>query len=244
MEVRAVDLPTLSVAQMREVDRIMIEELGIDLLQMMENAGRALAQEVRRVIGGNAAGRRVVVLAGPGGNGGGGLAAARWLCVWGAEVGVVLAQPEAAMAAVPVHQLSTLMKLGTAIFDSNTELGSLLSKADAVVDALIGYSLKGAPREPMAGLIRTANGCGRPLIALDLPSGLDGDSGLPNEPTIRAMTTLTLALPKTGLIRPEAAAWVGELRLADISVPGSVYSQLGLEVGAVFAECDVLRISR
>jgi NAD(P)H-hydrate epimerase len=159
-------------------------------------------------------------------------------------VGVVLAQPEDVMAAVPVHQLSTLRKLGTAIFDSNAELGSLLSKADAVVDALIGYSLKAAPREPIAGLIRTANGCGRPVIALDLPSGLDGDSGLPNEPTIRAMTTLTLALPKTGLIRPEAAAWVGELRLADISVPGSVYRQLGFEVGAVFAECDVLRISR
>jgi NAD(P)H-hydrate epimerase len=89
-----------------------------------------------------------------------------------------------------------------------------------------------------------ANGCGRPVIALDLPSGLDGDSGLPREPTIRATTTLTLALPKRGLVRPEAAPRVGELRLADISVPGSVYNQLGLEVDALFAKCDVLRISR
>lgn len=82
-------IPTLTVAQMREVDRIMVEDLKIELIQMMENVGRTLAQHTRRVfLGGDARGRRVIVLAGGGGNGGGGIAAARRLANWGAQVSI------------------------------------------------------------------------------------------------------------------------------------------------------------
>jgi NAD(P)H-hydrate epimerase len=83
-------IPTVSVEQMREVDRLMIEELHIELLQMMENAGRALAEQARRLVGGDVYGAQVVVLAGRGGNGGGGLTAGRRLAIWGADVSVIL----------------------------------------------------------------------------------------------------------------------------------------------------------
>jgi hydroxyethylthiazole kinase-like uncharacterized protein yjeF len=124
------------------------------------------------------------------------------------------------------------------------EAASLLYDADLVLDALLGYSLDGPPREPEAGLIRTANSCGVPVFALDLPSGLDPDLGTPHDPTIRAACTMTLALPKVGLLRPEAVDSVGELWLADISVPASAYAGFGINPGPLFAESDLIRIAR
>jgi NAD(P)H-hydrate epimerase len=241
---------------MREVDRLMVEELGIELLQMMENAGRALAGQARRLLGGDVHGRRIAVLAGPGGNGGGGLAAARRLFIWGADVSVVLAQAREALRGVPLHQLTILDRVGVpvvAVGDAApasaaaAAVDPALRAAEVVLDALIGYSLQGPPREPIASLIRAANAAaaaapGR-ILALDLPSGLRGDSGEPYDPTIRATATLTLALPKTGLLRPAARPWVGELYVADISVPEAVYRRLGLRVGPLFARDDVVRVA-
>jgi hypothetical protein len=87
--------------------------------------------------------------------------------------------------------------------------------------------------------------CARnPILALDLPSGLDPDSGVPHDPTIRATSTLALALPKVGLLRPEAATSVGELWLADISVPARAYAGLGIALGPLFAESDLIHIAR
>jgi NAD(P)H-hydrate epimerase len=239
-------IPSVSVAQMREVDRLMVEEAGIDLLQMMENAGRALATQARRMLGGDARGRRVVALAGAGGNGGGGLAAARRLFIWGAGVSVVLAQPPEAMAGVPGRQLAILDRIGVRRRgpEDRSALERALAEAELVLDALIGYSLRGPPREPIASLIRAANASGRPVLSLDIPSGMDGDTGQAHDPTIRAAATLTLALPKVGLLRPAADDWVGELYVADISVPAVVYRRLGIEVGPLFARSDVVPVAR
>jgi NAD(P)H-hydrate epimerase len=109
-----------------------------------------------------------------------------------------------------------------------------------ILDALVGYSLQGPPREPIASLIRAANRSNAPVIALDIPSGLDGDSGQAFDPTIRAATTL--ALPKAGLMQPAARDWVGDLYLADISVPAQVYQRLGLETGPIFAASDIVPV--
>ncbi|MEO6796849.1 MAG: NAD(P)H-hydrate epimerase [Candidatus Dormibacter sp.] len=232
---------SVSVAQMREVDRLMTEEVGIGLVQMMENAGRCLATHARGMLGGDVRVRRVCVLAGRGGNGGGGLVAARRLSVWGAAVTVVLAQSRDDMRGVPLQQLTALEWTGIRIRSIGD--GALdLAQADLVIDALIGYSLRGAPAGPVLSLIRTANASGRRVLALDLPSGLDGDSGEPSDPTIRATETLTLALPKRGLLAPSARPWVGQLHLADISVPEAVYGRLGLTVGPIFATSDIIPI--
>jgi len=233
----------VSVDQMREVDRLMTEEVGISLLQMMENAGRCLATHARAMVGGDARGRQIVVLAGRGGNGGGGLAAARRLFGWGAAVTVVLAQSQNEMRGVPRQQLTILEWIGVPVGPAANGLFDIFAGADLVIDALIGYSLRGAPAGSVAALIQAANASGRPMLALDLPSGLDGDSGEASNPTIRAMETLTLALPKRGLLAPAARSWVGQLHLADISVPEKVYRRLGMRVGPIFAKSDIIPIA-
>jgi NAD(P)H-hydrate epimerase len=234
---------SVSVDQMREVDRLMTEEAGISLLQMMENAGRCLAAHARGMLGGDARRRQVVILAGPGGNGGGGLAAARRLYGWGAAVTVVLAQPREEMRGVPRQQLTILEWIGIPIRLATDGISEQLAGADLVIDALLGYSLRGAPAGPVAALIRAANAAGRPILALDLPSGLDGDRGEASDPTIRATESLTLALPKHGLLAPAARPWVGRLYLADISVPEKIYRRLGLTVDPIFARSDIIPIT-
>ena len=235
-------IPTVSVAQMREVDRIMVDELHIELLQMMENAGRCLATHTRNWLSGELIGQRVVVLAGSGGNGGGGLVAARRLTIWGAEASVVLGQPRDEVRGVPAHQLEILDRMGVPIRTPDQFSPDALAGADVIIDALIGYSLHGPPREPIASLIRAANQAHAPVIALDVPSGLDADSGRAFDPTIRAATTLSLALPKTGLVQLAAREWVGDLNLADISVPAQVYQRFGLEAGLIFAPSDIVAV--
>jgi NAD(P)H-hydrate epimerase len=235
-------IPIVTVDQMREVDRIMVDELQIELIQMMENAGRCLALHTRNWLGGEVVGRRVVVLAGSGGNGGGGLVAGRRLSIWGANVSVVLGQARGDMHGVPAHQLEILDGLGIPVLLPEQSSLNVVAGADGIVDALLGYSLQGPPREPIASLIRVANDASAPVIALDIPSGLHGDSGKAFDPAIRAATTLTLALPKAGLLQLPSREWVGDLYLADISVPSLVYERLGLDVGPIFARSDIVAV--
>jgi len=237
------ELPYLTVRQMIEVDRAMVEDFGIDLARMMENAGRALAHLARtRFLGGDPRGKKVVVLAGTGGSGGGALVCARRLHTWGADIAVFLTRPPEEFKPVPAQQLEILRRMGVHFSGGLPSAGTL--RPDLVVDGVIGYSLKGSPGGTAAGLIRWANGQDAPVLALDVPSGFDAATGVPLEPTVRAAATLTLALPKEGLRATGAERHVGELYLADIGVPPSLYGGpgLGLSVGPIFAESDILRI--
>jgi NAD(P)H-hydrate epimerase len=238
-------LAPITVAQMREVDRLMVEDYGIALLQMMENAGRSLAALARRVHGGDVAHAHVIVLAGSGNNGGGGLVAARHLANAGADVRVMLTAAPPLPGEVPEHQRMALEHMGVLGADGVTEaegIPALVRDADLILDALIGYSLRGAPREPVASWIRRANAAPGRRVALDLPSGLDSDAGLPQEPTLRAAATLTLAWPKAGLLTPAAQVVVGDLYLADISVPEAVYRAVGVQRADRFARGPVVRV--
>ena len=222
------DVPALTADQMREVDRVMVDDLHIELIQMMENAGRSLAElAIARF-----APRRVTVLAGPGGNGGGGMVAARHLANRGSQVSVVLSDP-GALTPVPAHQADILGRMGAIIAEEPTP-------ADLVVDALIGYSIHGSPAGPAAVLIEWANAQPSPILALDAPSGLDVTTGAQGTPTVQATATMTLALPKVGLL---AAASVGELYLADISVPTQVYQRFGIVPGQLFTDSSVVRVA-
>ena len=235
------DVPFISTDQMREVDRIMVEEYGILLTQMMENAGRSLANLARsRFLDGDPGGRRVLVLAGKGGNGGGGLVCARRLHSWGADVRVYITDTPSHMGEVTRHQLGILERMGIQV---NVAGGPVeLAPADLVADALIGYSLRGAPTGSASALIRAANGHGAPILALDVPSGVDATSGAVHDSAIRAAATLTLALPKTGLRAPAATGHVGDLYLADIGVPPDLYASptIGLVVGPIFGKGDII----
>lgn len=240
-----VDVPFITTNQMIEVDRAMMEDYHISLIQMMENAGRCLALLTReRFLNKDVKDKPITVMAGSGGNGGGALVAARRLHNWGGKVQVVLGQPEDKMTDVPRQQLEILKHMGVSI-----SVGSTLPPADEpsslIIDGLIGYSLNGAPRGVIHDLIVWANEQAAPVLALDTPSGIDTATGTVFEPTIVAAATMTLALPKQGLREPQALKFVGELYLADISVPPSLYQQpgLGLQVGPIFSTSDVVRLS-
>ena len=236
-------VPFITTEQMREVDRLMVEEFGILLIQMMENAGRHLANLARtRFLDECPEGRQVLVLAGTSGNGGGGLVCARHLHNWGASVRVWLSVEAAKLTEVPRHQLAIVERLGIPLKVAGASAG--LPAADLVIDALIGYSLRGAPSGTSAALIGAANGHGAPILALDVPSGVDAGSGTVHRPTIKATATMTLALPKQGLKDEGVKRYLGELYLADIGVPPELYSHpnIGLAVGPIFAQEEVVRL--
>jgi NAD(P)H-hydrate epimerase len=237
-ELPAVDadrIPWLSVEQMREVDRIAIEA-GMLLEQMMENAGRNLAAVARRLLGGSVAGKRVAVFAGPGGNGGGGLVAARHLAAAGAAVGVALDRPPSELAPVTNRQHVLARAAGIQVSD----VWSPADEPELVIDALLGYSQSGVPRDATAERIEST--AGRRVLALDVPSGLELASGTLHDPHVRAEATLTLALPKEALRAAAAREAVGQLLLGDISVPAAVYERLGLTFAAPFASGPIVRV--
>ena len=223
--VPATDLPWLEVNEMRELDRIAVEEFGLTLERMTENAGRSLAELAGRLLGGRAAGRAITVLAGPGGNGGGGLVAARHLANAGAEVTVVLSHPRERLKPVTADQLRTLEAMGI-------RPGGPPDDAELVVDALLGYSQSGVPREEVARLISWANT--QRVVSLDLPSGLLSGSH------VTAEATLTLAAPKRALL--ETPGGVGALYLADLGIPATAYERLGIDWRSPFASAPIVRI--
>lgn len=239
MEIYVGDVPYLTTDQMREVDRAMIEDYHIELIQMMENAGRNLAHLARDRFDG-VRGKTIVVMAGTGGNGGGALVCARRLHNYGAKVRVYLTRPEAEFTPIPAHQLDVLHRMGVPVAPAS-EIGG---EADLIIDGVIGYSLSGAPHGEAADLIRWANGHTAPILALDAPSGVDTTTGTVYDPAIMATATMTLALPKEGLRAEGVAEHVGELYLADISVPPELYAEpaLGLQVEHLFANSDIIRL--
>lgn len=225
--VPADDIAWITETDMIEVDRVMIEDFHIELLQMMENAGRNLARLVLDL----AAPDRVAVAAGPGGNGCGGLVAARHLANAGVEVIVTTTGPHGELSPTAAHQLDILHRMGV-----NTS--ETLADVDLAIDAVIGYSLRGAPHGPSASLIEQVN-TAPVVVALDTPSGLDVTSGRIPGIVVRADATMTLALPKVGLRKSEI---VGDLYVVDISVPPSATSGYG--PAPDFSTSPLLRITR
>jgi hydroxyethylthiazole kinase-like uncharacterized protein yjeF len=227
----------LTAEEIAEADRVAIEEFGIDVIALMENAGKDVATLARKMLGGNVAGRKVSVVAGKGNNGGDGLVAARHLHNWGAKVRVVLGAEKTDLRDVPATQLKILEKMGVEVDGPAGELG----RPDLVVDALLGYGSKGNPREPVAGLILRVNSSGLPVLAVDVPSGLDATTGEPSHPCVVADATVAFGLLKTGFLNQGSARFVGELYLADISLPEAIYRKYGQAPG-VFGTNTLLKI--
>jgi NAD(P)H-hydrate epimerase len=243
--------PSVTPDQMAQVDRIMSADFGVDVLQLMELAGQAVACWTReRFLDGVAHGKEVLILAGGGGNGGDGMVAARLLHAWGANVTVWLSHSPDALRGAAAHQARSLTALGVPLVDGTEDGGRkteggealVIPPADLIVDGLLGFGLSGPPTGAAARLIAAANAQPAPILAIDLPSGLDARCGEPYDPCIRATATLTLALPKTGLLAPAARPFVGDLAVADIGVPPSAYARVGVEVGYLFSEESIVRV--
>ena len=225
----------VTVAQMREVDRVAID-LGVTLPRMMENAGGHLALLALKLLGGDARGHRVTVLAGSGGNGGGGLVAARRMLGWGADVEVRLSDSPASLAPIPREQFDILVAMG-----ASCQVGSdRLTVPELFLDAMLGYSQRGSPRGGAAELIAAA--AGARVLSLDVPSGLELESGSIAGSAIGAEATLTLALPKAALRDDDARAFVGALYLGDIGIPPAVFERLGIEYRPPFARGPLVRL--
>lgn len=218
------EIPAINGSDMAQVDQAMFA-LGLDTLQLMELAGFAVVTAVERWLGAGATGR-IVALAGTGGNGGDAMVAARILAAHGRDVSVVLTHPREHYRDVPAHQLHVLEAMGIAIAGDASEMR--LAEHDVIIDGLLGFSLHGNPRGRVADLIRWANASPAPIIAIDLPSGLDADTGAIGDPCIRARQTVTLALPKTGL--RDAPEVTGDVLIGDIGVPTTVYTRFGVTV--------------
>ena len=209
--------------EMRRMDDVTIREFHVDVLTLMENAGRATATLAKQMLGETTFGKRVACLVGGGNNGGDGMVAARHLANWGADVNVIVGTTKDRIKDVPLGQLHVLEKMGVPILLGDYNLRDY----DLLIDGLIGYGLEGNPRDKVAVMIEDANASGRPILALDLPSGMNATTGEIYDPCIRATATITLALPKTGFFAPSASSLVGDLFLADISIPRKIYESFG-----------------
>ncbi len=237
-------IPRITTEQMVEVDRLMIETYHIELIQMMENAGRCLAILARsQFLKRKFQRKKIVVLAGPGGNGGGAMVCARRLQAWGAKVYVALSSPKGRITPVPRHQLDILERMDVPIYEGKKL--EKLPKPDLIIDGIIGYSIKGDPYGQVKQLIEWANAQDAPILSLDTPSGLNLSTGEVHTPCIKAAATLTLALPKHGLYQESALAKRGTLFLGDISVPPDLYRERSLKIKfdpKVFETGDVIRL--
>jgi NAD(P)H-hydrate epimerase len=209
--------------EMRKMDEVTIREFQVDVFMLMENAGRATATLARQMLRGTTFGKPVACLVGGGNNGGDGMVAARHLANWGADVEVIVGTTKDRMKSVPLGQLHILEKMGIPILSTDYALRDY----DLLIDGLIGYGLEGNPRDRVAMIIKDANASGRPILALDLPSGMNATTGESYNPCIKAAATLTLALPKTGFLASGGSPYIGDLYLADISIPGKVYRSFG-----------------
>lgn len=232
-------VPVLDVEQSREMDRLMIDELGVPLERMMENAGRSVAAVCRARLGGSVSGAGIAVAAGRGGNGGGALVAARHLANAGAVVTVTLSEAPERLSQTAHGQWRLAEAMGVT---TRASIGA----ADLVVDGVLGYGLDGPPRPEAASLLHEISEISAPeVVAVDVPSGLEVGSGTLHRSRVVATATVALAAPKRGTLERAHRAAVGEVYVADISVPPIVFERIGARLQAgIFGSGGVVRLRR
>jgi len=208
--------------QARELDRRAFHEYGLPGIVLMENAGRGAADLLVRL---NPARNRVLILCGPGNNGGDGFVMARHLQNAGIEVdpllfGTIEQLPPDARTNATIWQKSGPLWIFPVDRCMDVEARRMIEGAQGwIVDALFGTGLKRALGAPFDEVVAAVNARKLPVLAVDLPSGLDCDTGLPLGPTIRATHTATFVAHKLGFLNPNAAEWLGEIHVMDIGAP-------------------------
>jgi len=231
-----VPVPALSVAEMRAVDRIAVEQTGPTMLQMVEHAGMGLALSAIEMLGAGWRDAAVAVLVGSGGNGAGGACAARHLANRGMQVLVVTVTPPPEADGALGQQFLALGESPARVIRAWEAFD--VAQTDLVIDAVIGYGLDGVPTAGQMALIRAANASTTPVLSLDVPSGVEADTGATPGFAVTATRTLALALPKRGLTALNA----GELWLQDLGIPPGVYARAGIAFPPIFGTSDRLRL--
>jgi NAD(P)H-hydrate epimerase len=220
----------LSRQEVRQIDQYAVETLGISGLVLMENAGRGAADAIGNFLGGSVTTKSVAVVAGSGNNGGDGFVVARHLAMRGAKVVTFQVCPLDKLTADAAANLAILHKLGHDVRQvAAEELGGLakpLRGFDAVVDAVGGTGVRGALRDEMAAAVEAINAAGRPVVAIDIPTGLDCDTGQAEGIAVRAALTVTFVARKKGFDVPGAEAYTGNVVVADIGIPAEVVERM------------------
>jgi NAD(P)H-hydrate epimerase len=213
--------------QIREVDRRAIEEFGVPGVVLMENAGRGTAELLRSLgIGG-----RVAICCGKGNNGGDGFVIARYLDNWGVSVRVLLfARPDdlrgdAAINYRVIQQAGLAIQLHAGAPDGVT-IRRELAGAEWIVDALFGTGLTGPLTAPFDGIVEAINAAAGRRLAVDIPSGLECDTGMPLGTAVRAEHTATFVAQKKGFANPAAKEWLGQVHVLDIGAPRKIVENL------------------
>lgn len=215
--------PNLTSTQVKQVDALAEERFGISVDWLMEAAGWQVARFCRQP---------AAVVCGVGNNAGDGLAAARHLHRWGKLSAVSCVDP-ARLRGPAARELEALQRIGVAI-----SMDLALEDAEVVVDAIFGTGLSRPPEGKFAEWIERINASGKRVVAVDLPSGLDAESGKAYAPIVKADVTITLGLPKRGL-----AAVGGKVILADIGIPFEAYAAVGAQVPAnLFSIGDLVEL--
>lgn len=234
---RTPDIPIVTGLQMAAVDRAMVEVCGLELMQVMETAGRAVAIAARHLQPRGS----IAILCGSGGNGGDGFVAARSLAGWGFEVKCWLVKPAADLRGLAGHQMRICQKLGIPLHELSVSID--FSENDLIIDGVFGFGLNAAPGDRAAELIEAANRARLPILAIDVPSGIDASSGMAFSPSIRASHTLTLGLPKQGLLSGDGPAHAGTVIVADIGIPAAAYAAAGIRPSSMFDAAEFVTMS-
>lgn len=239
----ALDLPPISTSILADVEQAALG-FGVTRDQMTEAAARAAAALSRKLLDNQVEGATVVVLGGNGVKSCVALHALRILHGFGAQCSAVLAGAESEMRPETAAAASVCEALRIPLLQPRSPaVRAAVADADLVIDGLVGVGLDGAPRDPLASLIRLANEVQAEPLSLECPSGLEPDTGEPLSPTIKARTTLALGLPAAGLSGSLAWQFTGELWVCDIGYPPEALDEAGLEIdGSIYAENELVRL--
>jgi hydroxyethylthiazole kinase-like uncharacterized protein yjeF len=213
----------VTAAQMQELDRRAIDERGIPGLTLMENAGRGVVESMERHLG-NLAGTQPLVVCGTGNNGGDGFVVTRLLLAKGAKPDCILLGRTADLSGDALTNCRRLADSGFKVREvsARTDIGPLFQDRKVIVDAIFGTGLTRAPAGLAAETVKLINSSGSYVVAVDLPSGLQSDTGMPYEPCVRADLTVTMALSKLGLWLYPGRALAGAVEVVDIGMPSTM----------------------
>jgi len=240
---------TVTPQKMQTLDHYAINTLGIPAVLLMERAAQATTVVVTTLLkqgldvvrtcnkknmwawslspNQSLSGKQCLVLCGKGNNGGDGLAVARLLHQAGAHVNIALVAPSNHYSGIAAVMAQILVVMGHPFLTLKEITSGIINQADVIIDALYGTGFQGAIGEPLATLFSDINKIKSTVVAIDIPSGLDGTTGNIETGALRATVTVTMQCVKSGMVKGKGVEYCGEIVVADIGIPNKYCNNKG-----------------